>query len=154
MPSGWRRRCQLVAKERTAASARVAGLRDRLATELLAALPWAYRTVPAGVEVLPGHLHLCLDGVDREELLVALGRVGICVSGGSSCASGALEPSHVLAAMGIDAGLAGGAIRFSLGYETTDDDVDRALAVVPGRGGLAASSRLSPVAHWCACGCS
>jgi cysteine desulfurase len=123
---------QLVAKERSAASARVAGLRDRLAVGLLSAVPWAHRTVPLGVGVLPGHLHLCLAGVDREELLVALGREGICVSGGSSCASGALEASHVLAAMGIEAGVAAGAVRFSLGYDTTDDDVDRALAVVPG----------------------
>ena len=122
---------QLVAKERTAASARVAGLRDRLAVELFAAVPWARRTVPEDVAVLPGHLHLCLPGVEREELLVALGREGICVSGGSSCASGALEPSHVLAAMGIATALAVGAVRFSLGYDTTADDVDRALAVVP-----------------------
>ncbi len=119
-------------QERTGAAARVAGLRDRLADGLLAAVPGAHRTVPAGVAVLPGHLHLCLAGVEREELLVALGREGICVSGGSSCASGALEPSHVLAAMGVPAGLATGAIRFSLGHETTDADVDRALAVVPG----------------------
>ena len=122
---------QLVVKERTAATARVAGLRDRLAEGLLGAVPWAHRTVSAGVGVLPGHLHLCLAGVDREELLVALGREGICVSGGSSCASGALEPSHVLAAMGVGADLAAGAVRFSLGYETTDEDVDRALGVVP-----------------------
>ncbi len=85
-----------------------------------------------GIAVLPGHLHLCLPGVEREELLVALGQEGVCVSGGSSCASGALEPSHVLVAMGVEPGLAAGAVRFSLGYETSDADVDRALAVVPG----------------------
>jgi cysteine desulfurase len=129
---------QLVTKDRAAASIRVSELRDRLAEGLLAALPWAHRTVPAGVPVLPGHLHLCLPGVDREELLVALGGEGICVSGGSSCASGALEPSHVLAAMGVDRGLAVGAVRFSLGYETTGEEVGRALAVVPG---LAAALR-------------
>ena len=56
---------------------------------------------------------------------------GVCVSGGSSCASGALEPSHVLAAMGVPAELAQGALRFSLGSRTTDADVDRALSVVP-----------------------
>jgi cysteine desulfurase len=83
------------------------------------------------VGVLPGHLHLCFGGVEREELLVALGAEGVCVSGGSSCASGALEPSHVLAAMGVETGLAAGAVRFSLGYETSEADVDRALAVVP-----------------------
>ena len=129
---------QLVTKERAAANVRVVELRDRLAQGLLAAVPWAHRTVPAGVPVLPGHLHVCLRGVDREELLVALGSEGICVSGGSSCASGALEPSHVLAAMGVDPDLAVGAVRFSLGYDTTDEDVDRALAVVPG---VAASLR-------------
>ncbi|HEX4163604.1 MAG TPA: cysteine desulfurase family protein [Acidimicrobiales bacterium] len=129
---------QLVTKDRAAASIRVSELRDRLAEGLLAALPWAHRTVPARVPVLPGHLHLCLPGVDREELLVALGGEGICVSGGSSCASGALEPSHVLAAMGVDRGLAVGAVRFSLGYETTGEDVGRALGVVPG---LAAALR-------------
>ena len=85
----------------------------------------------AGVDVLPGHLHLCVPGVEREELLVALGEEGVCVSGGSSCASGALQPSHVLAAMGVAPELAAGAVRFSLGYGTTDDDIDRALAVVP-----------------------
>jgi cysteine desulfurase len=121
----------LVTKDRVAAGLRVSGLRDRLAEGLLAALPWAHRTVRAGVPTLPGHLHLCLPGVDREELLVALAGEGICVSGGSSCASGALEPSHVLAAMGVDRALAVGAVRFSLGYDTTGEDVDRAVAVVP-----------------------
>ncbi len=95
-------------------------------------MPGAQRTVPAGVAVLPGHLHVCVPGVEREELLVALGREGVCVSGGSSCASGALEPSHVLAAMGVAPGLAAGALRFTLGPGTTGADVDRALGVVPG----------------------
>jgi cysteine desulfurase len=122
---------QLVTKERSSASIRVAGLRDRLAEGLAAAVPGLRRTVPAGVPVLPGHLHVCLEGIDREELLVALGGEGICASGGSSCASGALEPSHVLAAMGVAPGLAAGALRLSLGYDTCGDDVDRALAVVP-----------------------
>jgi cysteine desulfurase len=121
---------RLAAAERVTASA-LAARRDRLAAGLLDALPEAQRTVPAGVDVLPGHLHLCLGGVEREELLVALGAQGLCVSGGSSCASGALEPSPVLAAMGVAASLAAGAVRFSLGARTTDEDVDRALQIVP-----------------------
>ena len=120
-----------VASERAAAATRVAALRDRLGAGLLAAVEGAHRTVPAGVAVLPGHLHLCLPGVEREELLVALGAEGICVSGGSSCASGALEPSSVLAAMGVAPDLARGAVRLTLGYGTRDADVDRALEVVP-----------------------
>jgi cysteine desulfurase len=121
---------RLAAAERDTVRA-VAERRDRLAGGLLDALPEARRTVPAGVDVLPGHLHLCLEGVEREELLVALGAQGLCVSGGSSCASGALEPSPVLAAMGVPADLAEGAIRFSLGARTTDEDVGRALQIVP-----------------------
>jgi len=122
---------RLAAAERDTSTTRVAALRDRLRDGLLGVTEGAHRTVPAGVPVLPGHLHLCVPGVEREELLVALGAEGVCASGGSSCASGALEPSHVLAAMGVAPGLAAGAVRFTLGYGTTDADVDRALAVVP-----------------------
>ena len=122
---------RLVAAERETAGPRVAALRDRLRDGLLGTVEGAYRTVPAGVDVLPGHLHLCIPGVEREELLVALGEQDVCVSGGSSCASGALQPSHVLSAMGVAPELAAGALRFTLGYGTTADDVERALAVVP-----------------------
>jgi cysteine desulfurase len=122
---------RLAGAERAAVAPRVAALRDRLGAGLVAGIEGATRTLPADAPVLPGHLHLCLTGVAREELLVALGREGICASGGSSCASGALEPSYVLAAMGVDPGLAGGAVRFTLGADTNEDDVDRALRVVP-----------------------
>jgi cysteine desulfurase len=123
---------RLVGRERGEAAPRVAALRDRLCAGLLASVPDARRTVPDGVTVLPGHLHLCVPGVEREELLVALGQEGVCVSGGSSCASGALEASPVLAAMGVAPELAAGAVRFTLGYGTTDADVDRALVAVAG----------------------
>ncbi len=122
---------RLVAAERATAAPRVEALRDRLADGLLASVAGAQRTVAPSVDVLPGHLHLCVPGVEREELLVALGEEGVCVSGGSSCASGALQPSHVLAAMGVAPELAAGALRFTLGYGTTEADVDRALTVVP-----------------------
>jgi len=122
---------RLATAERGEAATRVASQRDRLASGLVEAIPDAHRTVPHGVVTLPGHLHLCLPGIEREELLVALGARGVCVSGGSSCASGALESSHVLAAMGVPDELARGAVRFTLGHGTTDAEVDRALAVVP-----------------------
>jgi cysteine desulfurase len=122
---------RLVAAERAAVVPRMEAIRDRLADGLLASIEGAHRTVPPVVAALPGHLHLCVPGVEREEVLVALGGEGVCISGGSSCASGALEPSHVLAAMGLAPELAAGALRFTLGYGTTDEDIDRALAVVP-----------------------
>ncbi len=122
----------VAATERDDAARRVGAWRDRLAEGLLGAVPGSHRTVPVGVATLPGHLHLCFAGVEREELLVVLGEQGICVSGGSSCASGALEPSYVLAAMGVPAELARGAVRFTLGHDTTGADIERAIAVVPG----------------------
>ncbi|HXZ62188.1 MAG TPA: aminotransferase class V-fold PLP-dependent enzyme, partial [Acidimicrobiales bacterium] len=114
-----------------AVGARVARLRDELRRGLLSAVRGLWVTVPDGVEVLPGHLHLCVPGADREEVLVALGREGVCVSGGSSCASGALEPSYVLAAMGVERKVAEGSLRFTLGPATTEAHVARALEVVP-----------------------
>jgi cysteine desulfurase len=120
------------AGERQQTVERVGALRDRLADGLIKTVTGAHRTVGAGVDVLPGHLHLCLEGIEREELLLALSERGICASGGSSCASGALEASYVLAAMGVPDDLARGAIRFTLGHDSTAADVDRALAIVPG----------------------
>jgi len=123
---------QLASRERRATVARVAALRDRLAAGLMATVAGAHRTVAPGVAVLPGHLHLCVEGVEREELLLSLSERGVCASGGSSCASGALEASHVLTAMGVPDHLARGAIRFTLGGDTDEADIDRALAIVPG----------------------
>ena len=132
---------RLAAAELSETARRVGGLRDRLAAGLTETVPGLHRTVPPGVNVLPGHLHVCLGGIEREELLLALSERGICASGGSSCASGALEASYVLAAMGVPDELARGAIRFTLGHDTTGPDIERALAIVPG---VVASLRHDP----------
>ncbi|MDA8310543.1 MAG: cysteine desulfurase family protein [Actinomycetota bacterium] len=119
-----------VAREREEEAVRVGALRDRLADGLLGAVGSAVEAADRK-SVLPGHCHLCFTGVDREELVVLLDEAGVCVSAGAACASGALEPSHVLAAMGVPAATARGSIRFSLGHTSTAADVERALAVVP-----------------------
>ena len=121
---------EAAASGREAETARVAHLRDRLARGLCDAVGGARETVQ-GARRLPGTCHLLVEGVDQEELLVLLDQEGVCASGGSACASGALEPSHVLVALGLPAESARQAIRFSLGWNSTDRDVDRALAVVP-----------------------
>jgi cysteine desulfurase len=108
---------------------RVAALRDRLADALRCAIPHTVESAPRPA-VLPGHCHLRFPGVEQEELLVLLDRDGVCASAGSACASGAIEPSHVLLAMGVAPAAAGTAIRFSLGYTTTEADVDQAVDVV------------------------
>ena len=78
-----------------------------------------------------GSCHVGIPGVEAELLLVALDRAGVCAAAGSSCSSGATEPSHVLAAMGVPREDALASIRLSLGFASTDADIDRALELVP-----------------------
>lgn len=120
--------------ERADEVVRVAALRDRLVAELFAADVGIRPTLGDALAgaALPGHAHLLVEGVDAEELLLLLDSQGVCASAGSACASGALEPSHVLLAMGVDAGRSRGALRLTLGRTTTDADVDRVVGVLPG----------------------
>jgi cysteine desulfurase len=126
----------LAAALRTAVEARphlvprVEALRDRLCDGLLAVIPDSRETGSRATKVA-GTCHLLFDGVESEALLLLLDEAGVCASAGSACASGALEPSHVLTAMGIDDRLALSSLRLSLGWTTTDDDVDLALKAVP-----------------------
>lgn len=78
-----------------------------------------------------GLLHVAFPGVEAEILLVALDQMGIEAASGSACSSGAIDPSHVLVAMGLDDAVARASVRFSLGYASTDADVDAALDAVP-----------------------
>jgi cysteine desulfurase len=120
---------QLADRERVDTVARLTSLRDRLSDGLVAL--GAVETVPRSSRI-PGAAHVCWRGLESEALLYLLDRAGICASAASACASGAMEPSHVLAAMGVERDLAQGAMRFSLGAATTATDVDRALEVLPG----------------------
>ena len=119
----------MAAGRRAEESRRVGALRDRFATAVTGSVPGTVETVPRG-SALPGHCHLRFAGVDREDLLVLLDEAGVCASGGSSCASGALEPSHVLLAMGLSPGEARTGVRFTLGHTTTAEEVDRAAREV------------------------
>jgi cysteine desulfurase len=116
--------------EQSVANAAVAARRDRLAAGLLLAVPGATETGDRGART-PGHLHMRFAGLESEALVILLDEAGVAVSAGSSCSSGATEPSHVLLAMGFDRAEATSGIRFSLGPTTTDTDVDRALTAVP-----------------------
>ncbi len=111
--------------------ARIRVLRDRLLDGLLAAIPQAVETTADRGSVVAGTAHVCLTGIESEALLFLLEQGGVQASAASSCASGAQEPSHVLSAMGLDRETAGGSLRLSLGWTTTDADVDLALDVVP-----------------------
>jgi cysteine desulfurase len=129
---------RLTAEARERTVERVGKLRDRLAEGLLAAIDG---TVETGVHRGPGGsdrsvkvagiCHLCLDRVESEALLYLLERGGVYASAASSCSSGAMQSSHVLEAMGVPAAIAAGSLRLSLGWASTDADVDLALEVIP-----------------------
>lgn len=110
-------------------SRRLSALRDRLIAGLL--------TVPQAVlngdpiQRLPGNVNISFPGIAGESLLLLLDEAGICASSGSACASGSLEPSHVLLAIGRPPRLASASLRLTLGRGTTDEDVDTLLAVIP-----------------------
>lgn len=111
---------------------RVASMRDRLARSICSSVPGVTETVAGRSSKVAGSCHLLVDGVEQEELLFLLDRDGVHASAGSACASGAMEPSHVLDAMGIDlADPPRAALRLSLGHATTEAEVDYASAVVP-----------------------
>jgi cysteine desulfurase len=116
---------------RDADTARIAALRDRLVDGLRAAIPDTFENGDRSAKVA-GNAHVGFTGVEAETLLVALDQAGVCAAAGSSCSSGATEPSHVLAAMGLAHGDALSSIRLSLGYASTSADVDVALEVIPG----------------------
>ncbi|MCB0971553.1 MAG: aminotransferase class V-fold PLP-dependent enzyme [Acidimicrobiales bacterium] len=120
------------AADRHERTARVVALRDRLVDGLVAAGVGLRPTVdPAlGAPVLANLAHLCHDGVDGESLLFLLDEAGVAASAGSSCASGALEGSHVAAALGPGAAGARATLRLSLGWSTTVDEVEHAVAAI------------------------
>ncbi len=131
---------QAVRRDRGVTASRTRSHRDRLAAGLHAAVPGLVETAD-GAETLPGTLHVCMPGIESEALLFLLDEAGVCASAASACASGAQQASHVLAAMGVPLDQGRGALRLSLGWSTTDADVDRALGAIP-----AAIARLREVA--------
>ena len=116
------------AEEQARESERLAALREKLCRGI-AGIP--HVKLNGGGERLSGVVSVCFEGIEGESLLLMLDNEGICASAGSACASGSLEPSHVLTAIGVPPQLALGALRLSLGLLTTEADVDRILQVLP-----------------------
>jgi cysteine desulfurase len=109
-------------------AARTRALTDRLARETLSTVPGVERFGDA-VESLPHLVCLGVAGVEAEPILLALDQHGVAVHSGSSCSSETLEPSPVLAAMGVDADHS---LRASVGWSSTDADIDAFLGTFPG----------------------
>ncbi|WKK56691.1 cysteine desulfurase family protein [Corynebacterium sp. P4-C1] len=112
--------------------ARLVTLRDRLVAEVLRTIPDARATVlEHGVPTLPGHAHLMFPGANGDAMIMLLDSMGIEASTGSACNNGVNQRSHVLEAMGLPDEHVDGALRFTLGRTTTDEDVQFLLARLP-----------------------
>jgi cysteine desulfurase len=107
---------------------RIAALRDRLEQKILARVP--HVSVNGSGPRVPNTTNLCFEGIEGEALVIALDLRGFCVSSGSACSSGAVEPSHVLMAIGLARPQAKSSLRFSLGSENTVEQVDALVDAV------------------------
>lgn len=120
----------VASRELEAKAARIASLRDRLVEGLLGSMDDVLINGHP-TRRLPNNAHLRIRYIEGEAICLQLDTVGICASTGSACSSEALEPSHVLVAMGVPNIEAHGSIRFSLGRGTTDEDIDYVIEQLP-----------------------
>ena len=120
---------------------RISALRDHLERGLLARVPDS-RANGAGAPRTPNTSNITFPGIEGEALIISLDLKGLACSTGAACSSGAVEPSHVLTAIGLPAAEARASIRFSLGRHTTAGEIDAALEIVPAA--VAQLRQLSP----------
>jgi cysteine desulfurase NifS len=109
---------------------RLSSLRDKLIKTLLK-IPGAKLNGALGKNRLPGNVNVSFENIDGEILLMNLDSMGICASSGSACSAGAIEPSHVLLALGISTELAKSSLRLSMGSGTTEEEVEYLMKVIP-----------------------
>ena len=110
-------------------SAYVTSLRDKLIAGLSRIPHSALNGDP--VNRLPGNVSFCFEGIEGESLLLLLDAAGICASSGSACASGSLDPSHVLLAIGRPHEVAHGSLRLTIDAGNTEEEIDRIIEAVP-----------------------
>jgi cysteine desulfurase len=122
--------------------AAVGGMRDRIQQTILSSLD-GVGVNGGGASRVPNTTNIYFDDIEGEAMVIALDLKGLAVSTGAACSSGAIEPSHVLTAMGLPGRRARSSIRFSLGKQNTSADVDFALALIPET--VARLRELSPV---------
>ena len=124
---GFAAACEVAVRLQPEESARQRAMRDKL-YRLLAEIPGVAPTLsigPGDDAFLPNVVHVLVEGMESETLVLRLDEMGFGVSGGSACSSYSLEPSHVLTALGVDADRAYGALRISFGRYTSDGDMER-----------------------------
>jgi cysteine desulfurase len=124
---GFGRAAALAREELRSDAGRVGPLRDRLEAEVL---QLADASVNGSGPRVPNTTSVSFGGIEAESLLMALDLMGVAVSTGAACAAGAVEPSHVLRAMGLAPERVQGSLRLSLGRFTTDAEVERGAAAI------------------------
>jgi cysteine desulfurase len=141
---GFGRAAELAVGEVEEYGRRLSALRNRLRDGLLARIP-DIKINGHPRDILPNTLNVSFPGAEGESILLSMDIMGIEASTGSACASGSLEPSHVLLAIGVGPELAHGSIRFSLGWGTSEPDIDYIIEILPPIiARLRAMSTLSP----------
>ena len=128
---GFGRAVELLTEWRDGEAERLTGLRDDFLAAVRARVPDA-RLNGHPTRRLPNNVNLSFPGADGEALLLGLDLAGVAASSGSACASGSIEPSHVLLALGLPLGVAKSAVRFSLGRQTTAEELACAASIVAG----------------------
>lgn len=127
---GFAEALEIAEKMREKEAARLTKLRDGLIANLKKLVPGT-RLNGDPVNRLPNNINVSFEGIDAESLLLRLDMEGICASAGSACTAGALEPSHVLMALGIEKDLAKSSIRMTLGRENSENDMKKVLEILP-----------------------
>ena len=127
---GLGRAVELAAAEQAESATRLGALRDELERRVLAIVPDAVINAWQA-ERAPHVSNISIPGTDSEALLMHLDLAGVACSSGSACSTGAIEPSHVLTAMGVPRDLGIAALRFSFGRDNTAEDVDALIAALP-----------------------
>ncbi len=128
---GFGKACELAGQRLEQDNGYIADMRDRLIKGIMERIPHVQLNGHP-IQRMPNNVNVSVEFVEGESLLLSLDMKGIAASSGSACTSGSLDPSHVLLAMGICHEIAHGSLRFTLGRDNTQEDVDYVLEVLPG----------------------
>ncbi|MGL4548088.1 cysteine desulfurase NifS, partial [Eubacterium aggregans] len=120
---GFGKAAELASEEMDANIAHMKDLRDALIEGVMTKIPQV-RLNGHPTERLPGNANFCFEYIEGESILLSLDLIGVAGSSGSACTSGSLDPSHVLLAIGLPAGIAHGSLRLTIGRHTTREDID------------------------------
>lgn len=128
---GFGRACELAGQRMADDTKQLEKLRDKLIQGILERIDYVKLNGPLGEKRLPNNVNVSIQFVEGESLLLSLDMLGIAASSGSACTSGSLDPSHVLLAMGLPHEIAHGSLRFTLGRQNTEEDIDYVLEQLP-----------------------